>query len=175
MSTIETYQEDASAMGRINSWKFALAVASARPTGGGLNVWTPEAFETWAPEGAVPLVAHSIYFSVLGEHGWFGLILFIWIYWLTWRYAKWVIHFSKDKEEHQWARQLAAMIQVSLIAYLVGGAFLSLSYFDLPWHLVAITVVLRAYLESQDSVKQKESIEPEASTGIRADEAELRV
>jgi hypothetical protein len=34
------------------------------------------------------------------------------------------------------------MLQVSIIAYLSGGAFLSLSYFDLPWHIIAISLLL---------------------------------
>lgn len=37
---------------------------------------------------------------------------------------------------------LARMLQVSLVAYLSGGAFLSLSYFDLPWHLIAVALLL---------------------------------
>ena len=37
----------------------------------------------------------------------------------------------------------AQMIEVSIIGYLVCGAFLSMSYFDLFFHLVAITVILK--------------------------------
>ena len=37
---------------------------------------------------------------------------------------------------------LADMIKVSLVAYAVGGTFLSLAYFDLPWHMVAIIVLV---------------------------------
>jgi hypothetical protein len=39
------------------------------------------------------------------------------------------------------------MIQVSLLAYLVGGAFLSLAYFDLPWHLIAIVLICHRLTE----------------------------
>jgi hypothetical protein len=44
--------------------------------------------------------------------------------------------------ELQWARDLAAMCQVGLIGYATGGAFLSLVYFDLPYYLVLIVVVV---------------------------------
>ena len=35
------------------------------------------------------------------------------------------------------------MIQVSIIGYMVGGAFLGRAYFDLFYHLVVITVILK--------------------------------
>ena len=44
---------------------------------------------------------------------------------------------------------LAKMIQVSLLAYFSGGAFLSLSYFDLPWHLVSLVVLLEKIVSEQ--------------------------
>jgi hypothetical protein len=34
------------------------------------------------------------------------------------------------------------MVQVSLVGYMVGGAFLGLAYFDLFYHLVAILLLL---------------------------------
>ena len=37
MKTIETYQQDQSAMGRINAWKFAFNLAKDRPLVGGGN------------------------------------------------------------------------------------------------------------------------------------------
>ena len=33
------------------------------------------------------------------------------------------------------------MCQVSLLGYGVGGAFLGLAYFDLPYHIMAIVVI----------------------------------
>ena len=47
----------------------------------------------------------------------------------------------------QGARNLAAMLQVSLVGYAVGGAFLGLAYFDLFYHLVALLAVTRAVVE----------------------------
>ena len=46
---------------------------------------------------------------------------------------------------------LARMIQVSLVAYMTGGAFLSLAYFDLPWHLIAVVLILQRSLESLEN------------------------
>jgi hypothetical protein len=38
------------------------------------------------------------------------------------------------------------MVEVSLAAYAVSGAFLSMSYFDLFYHLVVITVLLKVFV-----------------------------
>ena len=39
------------------------------------------------------------------------------------------------------------MIQVSLVGYATGGAFLSLSYFDLPYNMMVLAVMTRAWVE----------------------------
>lgn len=137
------WPKDFSALGRINSWNYAINVANARLSGGGLESWSPETFALYAPVVEEVKAAHSIYFSVLADHGWPGLFMFLSILLLTWRTASRVIQASKGDPEFAWAGDLARMIQVSLIAYCSGGAFLSLSYFDLPWHLVMIVILLK--------------------------------
>ena len=61
----------------------------------------------------------------------------------TWLRAQQIIKAFKNDPERKWAADLAAMIQVSMVGYAAGGAFLGLSYWDLPYHLM-ITVVLTA-------------------------------
>ena len=74
MSTIGTYQEDRSAMGRVNAWHFAFNLASERPlTGGGFSAFTNDLFIRYAPDPFDVHDAHSIYFEVLGEHGFLAL------------------------------------------------------------------------------------------------------
>src|SRR5450830_212743 len=87
MSTIQTYEQDSSAMGRINAWAMAFNLANSRFTGGGFESYTPEIFQKYAPNPPDLHVAHSIYFSVLGEHGYVGLILFLLVWWLAFRTA----------------------------------------------------------------------------------------
>jgi hypothetical protein len=47
----------------------------------------------------------------------------------------------------KWAASLASMCQVSLVGFAVGGAFLSLAYFDLPYDILVVVVVLRRLVE----------------------------
>ena len=50
---------------------------------------------------------------------------------------------SKGRADLHWASELAAMNQVALVGFAVGGAFLGLAYFDLPYHLVAIGALVK--------------------------------
>ncbi|MCA9017547.1 MAG: putative O-glycosylation ligase, exosortase A system-associated, partial [Planctomycetaceae bacterium] len=74
MDTIQTYEEDASAQGRISAWTFATKVARARVTGGGFECFQGRIFRQYH-NGPVH-DAHSIWFEILGEHGFIGLGLF---------------------------------------------------------------------------------------------------
>src|SRR5262249_3599525 len=93
--------------------------------------------------------AHSIYFQVLGEHGFIGLFLFLLLWFLTWRSAGWILKHAKPIEDMQWAARLGAMCQVSIAGFAVGGAFLSLAYFDLAYNIVVIVVLTRKLVEQR--------------------------
>ena len=148
MDTIKTYEEDGSAMGRINAWIMAYNLAKDDPlTGGGFITWTPAVFAQYAPDPTDVHVAHSIYFQVMGEHGFVGLALYLLLAFLTWRRAGWIRRKSKQREDLAWAAELASMIQVSLVGFGVGGAFLSLAYFDIPYYLMAMVVILGRIVE----------------------------
>jgi probable O-glycosylation ligase (exosortase A-associated) len=151
MGTIETYESDGSAMGRIDTWKMALRLANDRPMGGGFELWTADTFNLYSPEKNTIHDAHSIYFKVLGEHGWFGLVLFLGIGFSAWRTGTRIIRQIGDRPELAWLSSLARMIQVSIAAYASGGAFLGLSYFDLYWHLVAMLVLGRELLRQHEA------------------------
>lgn len=144
METITEYQKDQSAQGRLNSWQYAINLASDRVTGGGYLSWSSENFQKWAPNPSTVLVAHSIYFAVLADHGWIGLLLFFTVFTQGWFMGGRIVKNvqARGSPEDDWMAGLASMIKVSLVAYAVGGAFLSLAYFDLPWHLLVLLVLL---------------------------------
>lgn len=144
MSTIKDYDQDKSALERLNSWQYAINIASDRFTGGGYWSWSRETFAQWAPDPDTVFVAHSIYFEVLADHGWIGLLLFLAIFFQGWFMGGRIVRNvrARGSPEDEWMIGLAAMVKVSLVAYAVGGAFLSLAYFDLPWHLLVILVLI---------------------------------
>ena len=87
MSTIQAYEGDDSAVSRIEAWKMCINLANDRPIGGGFNIYTPATYAKYNPNSRLPQAAHSIYFSVLGEHGWVGLFLFLLLGLLSFRTA----------------------------------------------------------------------------------------
>lgn len=144
MNTIAEYNQDASALGRLNAWWAAWNLALDRfPIGGGYAIYEADVYARYAPNPDLVLAAHSIYFQVLGQHGFMGLFLFLLIYGFSWLNGAWIVRNTKGKVGLEWAHDLAAMCQVSLVGYAVGGAFLSLTYFDLPYYIVIILIVLR--------------------------------
>ena len=151
MDTIRTYEEDSSALGRINAWKMAFNLARDRPLGGGFETFEPRMFAAYAPEPLRVHDAHSIFFEVLGEHGFVGLTLFLVLWLMTWRTASWVIRRSRGDPQHRWVGDLASMVQVSLVGYASAGAFLGLAYFDFYYTLVAVVVLCKMHLESHDA------------------------
>jgi putative inorganic carbon (hco3(-)) transporter len=169
MNTINTYQEDSSAMGRINAWWMAFNLAKDRPlVGGGFEIYDNMTFERYAPVPTDVHAAHSIYFQVLGEHGFVGLGLYLLLGFLTWRCGSWITRNTKKRDDLMWAYRLAAMTQVSLIGFAVGGAFLSLLYFDVPYYLVTAMVVTRIIVQKE---LQSESCTPTSGWYVNASTA----
>lgn len=147
MNTISSYDEDASAQGRINAWGTAINLANARITGGGFRTFTQDVFDIYAPVEDISHDAHSIYFQALGSHGYIGLLLFLLLGFHALRTANWILRQTKGIAELKWLYEMMIAIQVCLIAYATGGAFLTLANFDLYFHLLAILVIARLYVE----------------------------
>ena len=146
MASIQNYEEDGSAQGRINAWRMAFNLASDRPTGGGFETFRRETFAIYAPKPENVHDAHSIYFEVLGEHGFIGLALFLALGIMTWFTASWVIRHARGSPETRWLADMVGMVQVSLVGYAAGGAFLGLAYFDFYYNLIAIVVLAKVLL-----------------------------
>ena len=148
MNTITDYETDPSAVGRINAWKMAFNMAKDRPLGGGFDSFHDYTFALYAPNPDDVHDSHSIYFEVLGDHGFVGLGIFLVLALMTWRTASWVISRAQRDRDERWLGDLAAMIQVSLVGYATAGAFLGLAYFDYYYTLIALVVLCKTILVS---------------------------
>ena len=159
MSTISTYQQDQSAIGRIEVWRMLFNLASARPLlGGGFEPYERWVFEIYNPSYPGALSAHSIYFQVLGEHGFVALGLFLLFWGLVWRMCSQIVRISKSRNELRWAYWVAQMTKVSLVAYLVGGAFLNLAYWDMPYYLFVAVAVTRSMVRQPQKARRQASL-----------------
>jgi putative inorganic carbon (hco3(-)) transporter len=150
LHTIQTYQDDGSALKRLNTWHFAWNFVQDNPVlGGGFEMFlSRDAYVRYAPrsdEGWIFQDAHSNYMKVLAEHGFPGLALFIAIFIASWlragRVIRWARNYAPDTPQGQ-AGLLARMLQASIVAYAVGGSFLGLCYFDLPYNIAGLCIAL---------------------------------
>jgi probable O-glycosylation ligase (exosortase A-associated) len=138
MSTIQSYEQDASARARFDSWRFAFDLASSRLMGGGFGAFAGRSD------------AHSVYFEILGEHGFVGLGLFLALGLFTWAAASRIRRAAEKDPDLVWMGTLTRMTQVSLVAYAAAGAFLGLAYFDYVYNLVLIVIVCTSILAARE-------------------------
>jgi O-antigen ligase len=136
MSTIETYQEDASAQGRLETWRDGWNYALEHPfTGAGFEGWRGVSRRDW----------HSSYIEIMAEHGllafllWFSL-LFGSILSLTLLPKK-----TRKIPELAWVGNYSYMLRASMLAYASGTVFLGLSYWDIFYHIVFISVLVKKF------------------------------
>lgn len=174
MASIQNYKEDSSALGRINTWQMLTNLALDRPlVGGGFEPYQRWVFDTYKPDYPGIHSAHSIYFQVLGEHGFIGfaLLAFFWLF--VWVACSQVARMSRGNADEQWAYWLAQMVKVSLVGYFVGGAFLNLAYWDVPYYLfvaiaVARFVLLQARKQTAAAADERPVAAPTATTAAPA-------
>lgn len=172
LSTIKEADEDSSFMGRVIAWKISSAIALANPVfGGGFHavqvqpIW--DAFKT-APSllGFLNLpdpefsakAAHSIYFEVMGDLGFVGLGLFLTIL-LRAIWSRFTIKRLATQlgESYQWARDMADMLMLSVLAYMVGGASVSLGYLEVIYMVVMLMELLRLHVVRAATAAAKEA------------------
>lgn len=155
-STLD-YQQDYSAMQRIQAWGVATNIALHRPLfGAGFNFVSGISNSQWLSYANFvgefynsKRAAHSIYFEVLGEHGFVAFGLFCTLLFGTFLRLRRLAKRAAYTEETAWIGGYARAVHLALIPYIIAGAFLSLAYFDLFYYLVALSAILhREYAEA---------------------------
>lgn len=153
IATISDPRSEASANSRLETWTMLWNLANDRPlTGGGFGAYSDSVYAKYNPSyTGQRYAAHSIYFQVLGEHGWVAFSLFLLFWALVWRMCGQVSRLAQGRSDHHWAFWLAQMVKVSMVAYFVGGAFLNLAYWDVPYYLFAAIAITRSILQQAEA------------------------
>ncbi len=147
MMTIDQYHQDQSAEARLTVWREAFGIALARPlTGGGYeSTKTPQVLHQFYPN-AIVRAAHSIWFEVLSENGFPAFFLWLGMLLLGFVNVRRVRQLTRGDPNLAWAEDFARMVQVSLIAYVSAGTFLSMGYYDLTFALLVALAATRDLL-----------------------------
>lgn len=158
LETIKSADEDSSFMGRVVAWKISSAIALANPVyGGGLHsvqvqyIWDMYKSAPSLLDGlGIPVpefsakAAHSIYFELMGDQGFVGLAIFLSILfrgiWCRFQVKRMV---GLLGSQYQWARDMADMLMLSIVAYMVGGAAVSIGYLEAIYMIVMLSELLR--------------------------------
>lgn len=183
METISTAaEEDASFRGRLAAWRAAYDIASQRFIGAGPRApqtgpgYFPFASDYALSINSFPRAAHSIYFEVLGDLGWPGLFLFLMMLLTAILTALKAQAMAKPYPELAWIRNLAAMIPVCLAGYMVGGAAVSLAYWEISFTLMVIpfmlTVMARRAIGEIEQRDSRAALEPRAANDASLDNRE---
>ena len=143
MESIRNYNEDTSAMGRIIAWKLAWNIAMDRITGAGFATSTRFIYDLYSPSLIAKFwlptafISRSLVITALSACS------FTWRLWFaTYRQAGSLYKLTEGRADLGWISELGRMIQVSLVGFFVGGAFLSLAYWDVPLYFLVIVVAL---------------------------------
>lgn len=146
MDTIQTYEEDDSATGRLHFWEVALAMADANPWFGvGFNAYK-DAYNTYDfshGQYGKERSAHSSFFGVLADTGYMGFVLWMAILVSAFWSCYWIQKHAARENLPVELTHGAVALEASLVAFVVSGSFLPGQYGEMFWHFIGITIVLQ--------------------------------
>ena len=173
MSTIENHETDESASTRVAVWKWTLDYVKEKPLGGGFNAFLQNKFTYMKPtttdlgggvtESEMKSVTdkarayHSAYFEMLGEQGWPGLFLWLWLHALgVWQMERLYRRYKKrakvdPQPGDEWKAPLASALQQAQLIYLAGALFVGIAFQPFILMLIGLQCGLWAYLNRVDS------------------------
>jgi len=146
---------DESAQQRLVSWGTSWNFAHDYPlTGGSFDVLpNVNVFQRYQPRplplGFLSSGPHSIYFQLLADQGFPGLGMFIVLigscYWSLWR----VRVAARSITAANYLIPYTQMVEVSILGFLISGAFLGFVYLDVIYQMIGLVVVLKVLLRCE--------------------------
>ena len=160
MKTIATYSKDNSAYTRILVWEWTLDFVRTHPLGGGFNAYMINEIKLPAdkehPEGYTDKARafHSIYFEVLGEHGWVGLGIFLSLFATSFLTLRNAALKARKMPGMEWCHDLARNLQISLIVPMACGAFIGIAFQAEIYYMFALAVMMRHQVRSAERLQR---------------------
>jgi probable O-glycosylation ligase (exosortase A-associated) len=142
--SIKAHSDNSSQM-RLESWYVAWHFALDHPFGGGFWVLDhDEIYSKYLDTYIRAQSAHNIYFEILANQGFPGLGLYIGLIVSSYMSLFRLKAQLRNNPEGEWVVNYCKMIQTSLAAFMIGGMFLPLSYWDFFYHIISFVILLRA-------------------------------
>lgn len=157
------YDKDGSAISRFWNWEFCTRAGLAHPLhGAGSDFYSPEAYLLYYPEflerwpGKV-WSCHSMWFTVFGEHGFLGLIVWLLLVVSCFVSLRRLRASLSVAENTSWIGNCAQTLEASLVGFLVAGSFFDALYFDMFYEIVGIIVILKGLGELSIATNSRSS------------------
>ena len=171
MNTIENHKADQSASTRVAVWMWTLDYVKDNPLGGGFDAYRGNKIkvETVQVEGGDNNASvdvnesydqsrayHSSYFEMLGEQGWPGLLLWLWLQVLgLWQMER-IRHRWKNRTApgETWQAPLANALQQAQLVYLAGSVFVGIAFQPFVFMVIGLQCGLWSYLKRVDAAQR---------------------
>jgi probable O-glycosylation ligase (exosortase A-associated) len=143
--SVAEYETDGSASSRFESWKAAIGIANAHPITG-VGIRNSNLFSYDYGADLIGRTIHSQYFQILADEGYPGLALYLVVvcsfFVVVWRVRRRMAR----RSDHEALRAVAILngVETSLLVFCIGGLFLSLEVFELPYLLILLGAQLAA-------------------------------
>jgi probable O-glycosylation ligase (exosortase A-associated) len=147
LGTIDSYEQDKSSMSRLQAWSAGWEMMKEFPFLGVGPAQYGNYSSRYDPTLSAGMVAHNEFVQTAAETGLPSAVVLIAIIGLTFYNLHKVRKATWAQPETHWAYYYAAMIESSLVGFIVCAMFLSLPYFELLYLLAALAVCLRHMVE----------------------------
>jgi probable O-glycosylation ligase (exosortase A-associated) len=154
MSTISTAKSDSSAVGRLVVWEWTIDYVANKPLGGGftsfqanagkLHAYVDEDVDIYVSQNGKAY--HNVFFEVLGEHGYTGLLIYLLIIFTSWKAA---LSIQRNKNNDNWSKSLASLVNYSLLIFCACGMFIGIAFAPWLYYFVGITGGLNNIVNKQ--------------------------
>lgn len=164
MATVNDVSGDSSAMVRLLVWEWTIKYALANPFGGGFNAFVINRVELSGGHVEYGRAFQSIYFEMLGAHGWVGLGLFLGVTTYSFVGLRRLARRTRTIPHLAWCADLSDALQAGMVVFLTSGAFVDIAFQPELWYFIALSISLREYVRRAE---QKTAV-PTAGWRLRA-------
>lgn len=173
--TAPAEERDESQTGRLHFWQVALAMANDHPIlGVGHRGYEPayDAYDWSQGEQGRRRAVHSAWFGVVAEAGYPGLLIYVAIVVSSFFACRRVRKSAARGEVPAELGAYARALETGLVAFLVGGSFVSFQYCEMLWHYFGLTMALE-HVAVRAAAEERARIEtPQPASVAPAPESE---